>query len=86
MTDDKSANATPPQTDLPKGLAETIEAFSAGCDAKNKRVAPDVSSRMVERFSSVYRANEPDWKPPVSEQVTHDCASRRTSGRAVRST
>lgn len=69
MSDDRTPAAANFQKELPKGLPETIAAFNAGCDAKNREVAADVASRIVDRFSDAYRANEGDWKPPVSEQV-----------------
>jgi len=53
---------------LPLGLADTIAAFQAGCDAKNARVGSDVGPRIVDRFESVYRENEGGW-PDVAEQV-----------------
>jgi len=46
---------------LPKGLAETIDAFNKGCDAKSKRVAPEVGAMIAGRFHEGYKANERIW-------------------------
>jgi hypothetical protein len=53
---------------LPLGLADTIDAFKAGCDSKDHKVADEVTVQMIKRFSDAFTAAEPDW-PAVGSQI-----------------
>ena len=53
---------------LPLGLQETIDAFLAGCKAKDTPVAGDVPERIVGKFRDVYAANASEW-PDAELQV-----------------
>ena len=63
-------DSTGNETDLPKGLEDTIAAFNAGCDAKNKDVAPDVRGRIIERFEQSYRENQGQWDEVKMQVLT----------------
>ena len=56
--------------DLPTGLAEMIQAFVRGCDAKGKRVAADVPGIIADRFSGCFEANEGSWDPAAAQVLT----------------
>jgi hypothetical protein len=69
MTDSTARQrVTSPSHPLPLGLADTIIAFQAGCDAKSAHVGGDVWPRIVDRFQAAYRDNERQW-PRVADQV-----------------
>ena len=63
-----AGEGTAPPSDLPVGLADTIEAFTAGCATRNKRLASDVGAKIEERFRLAFQNAESDW-PRVSRQV-----------------
>ncbi len=55
-------------TELPKGLAETIDAFKHGCDSKNHPVADEVSAQIMARFFEAFKIYEDTW-PDVASQI-----------------
>jgi hypothetical protein len=46
---------------LPAGLAETIEHFRRGCEARQKPISPDVAREMTVRFGPSYAEHADSW-------------------------